>query len=228
MHDLRSSDRLLLRQGQGALPDLPRLRPGVQHPLPSRNSMMAWADRESASGAYRDYVESRPMRSATSRIVLRPSAIESSPDGCSTWAVRADNSRSRGVARLRRSGRGVLVERNRCCQGGHPLPNLRGQPGDPARRWGVRRGERLRHHRARARSTSVSASVRPPAEARRAVAHQHAGHGACAPLFHAVCWPMLSHAASLCSRDAARQRSRRRASTVSMCGPATRPSAPNT
>jgi 2-polyprenyl-3-methyl-5-hydroxy-6-metoxy-1,4-benzoquinol methylase len=33
-----------------------------QHPLPSRNSMVAWADREYASGAYRDYVESRPMK----------------------------------------------------------------------------------------------------------------------------------------------------------------------
>ena len=33
-----------------------------QHPLPTRESMVAWADTEYASGAYRDYVESRPMK----------------------------------------------------------------------------------------------------------------------------------------------------------------------
>jgi 2-polyprenyl-3-methyl-5-hydroxy-6-metoxy-1,4-benzoquinol methylase len=33
-----------------------------QHPLPTRETMVAWADAEYASGAYRDYVESRPMK----------------------------------------------------------------------------------------------------------------------------------------------------------------------
>ncbi len=31
-----------------------------QHPLPTGNSMVAWADEEYASGAYRDYVAARP------------------------------------------------------------------------------------------------------------------------------------------------------------------------
>jgi 2-polyprenyl-3-methyl-5-hydroxy-6-metoxy-1,4-benzoquinol methylase len=33
-----------------------------QHPLPTRGAMVAWADNEYASGAYRDYVQSRPMK----------------------------------------------------------------------------------------------------------------------------------------------------------------------
>jgi 2-polyprenyl-3-methyl-5-hydroxy-6-metoxy-1,4-benzoquinol methylase len=33
-----------------------------QHPLPTGDSMVAWADEEYASGAYRDYVEARPMK----------------------------------------------------------------------------------------------------------------------------------------------------------------------
>ena len=33
-----------------------------QHPLPTRNSMIEWADDAYASGAYRDYVEARPMK----------------------------------------------------------------------------------------------------------------------------------------------------------------------
>jgi 2-polyprenyl-3-methyl-5-hydroxy-6-metoxy-1,4-benzoquinol methylase len=33
-----------------------------QHPLPTRSSMVEWADDAYASGAYRDYVEARPMK----------------------------------------------------------------------------------------------------------------------------------------------------------------------
>jgi 2-polyprenyl-3-methyl-5-hydroxy-6-metoxy-1,4-benzoquinol methylase len=33
-----------------------------QHPLPTRDSMVEWADDAYASGAYRDYVEARPMK----------------------------------------------------------------------------------------------------------------------------------------------------------------------
>jgi 2-polyprenyl-3-methyl-5-hydroxy-6-metoxy-1,4-benzoquinol methylase len=33
-----------------------------QHPLPARSSMMSWANDEYTSGAYRDYVEARPMK----------------------------------------------------------------------------------------------------------------------------------------------------------------------
>ena len=64
-----------------------------QHPLPARTSMVEWADDAYASGAYRDYVEARPMKIRHFEDRLADvGARHRGRDACSTWAVPADTS----------------------------------------------------------------------------------------------------------------------------------------
>ncbi len=63
-----------------------------QHPLPTRTSMVEWADDAYASGAYRDYVEARPMKIRHFEDRLADVGARLRRAVCSTWAAPADTS----------------------------------------------------------------------------------------------------------------------------------------
>ena len=63
-----------------------------QHPLPTRNSMIEWADDAYASGAYRDYVEARPMKIRHFQDRLAELGRDISPGDCLMSAAPADTS----------------------------------------------------------------------------------------------------------------------------------------
>ncbi len=148
-----------------------------QHPLPSSRSMSTWADAEYTSGAYHDYVAARPMklRHFEQRLddigdVVRPGRLLDV--GCSCgYFTEVAAMRGFDFHGVEFSSSAIGTRR-----AGYPLPHLRGQAGGHAKQGAVRHRQRVRSHRACARSPGVPPAMCRFVETRRGPAHQHARH----------------------------------------------------